>query len=128
MKSPKPKFLRIKSSRIFHLRIQNIIVEWNVSRTVNGLNKRGICTLFYTLSLPAENVYCRRALLVLRNPARRDVRGYGLLFKMMILLIHDFLPPYLPMFILMEITCFTMSKSKMMTLLGFLEPMSLLFQ
>jgi len=47
---------------------------------------------------------------------------------MMSLLINDFLSSYLPMLILMEMACFIMDKSKIMTLQVVLEPKSLLFQ
>jgi len=40
MKSPEHKFPRIKSFRIVHFCRQNIMVEWNVSRTVNEMNKK----------------------------------------------------------------------------------------
>ncbi len=39
MKSPKLKFARIKSFRVFHFCLQNITVGWNASRIVNGMNK-----------------------------------------------------------------------------------------
>jgi len=83
--------------------------------------------ILYALCLPAENVYCRRPLPVLRD-RKNCVGGFGLIFKMMSFLINDFLSPYLPMIILMEMPCFIMDKSKMMTFLVVLEPMSLLFQ
>jgi len=46
---------------------------------------------------------------------------------MVSLLMNDFLSAYLPMFILMEMACFILDKSKTMTLQVVLELMSPLF-